>query len=240
MNNNYPQRTLKFAMDTVFPIRCVGCGEYDVYFCDSCLATVKVKKDFECIGCKRPAVEGNTCINCRNDFSVSRLFVAADYNNKLIEKALKLVKYGFIKDLSEQLTAIAKIYTDNLFSQDNFNVFAGSPLLIPVPLHKKRLNWRGFNQSEIFAEKIAAKHGLELGLNILVRTKSRTPQADIKNRESRIINIAGSFKCLNELQGRNVILIDDICTTGATLNECAKALAEKGAGTISALVVARG
>lgn len=237
---DYPQQVSKLILDAVFPIQCIGCGIYDVYFCDSCLATVKTRNDFECIGCKRPAVEGNTCVNCRNDFKVSRLFVATDYNDKLIEKALKLIKYSFIKNLSEPLMAIAKIYIDNLFFQNNFNVFAGNPLLIPVPLHKKRLNWRGFNQSEILAEKIAAKYGVGLGLNILVRTKNSRPQTDIGDRKSRINNAKDSFVCLADLNGRNIVLVDDVCTTGATLNECAKALAEKGAGKISALVIARG
>ncbi len=237
---DYPQQVSKFVLDIVFPIQCIGCGVYDTYFCDLCLATVKVRKDFECVGCKRPVAEGNTCINCRNDFKINRLFVAADYNDKLIEKALKLIKYNFIKDILEPLMAIIGIYADNLLSQIRFNIFAGNLLLIPVPLHKKRLNWRGFNQADILAEKIAAKYGVELRLNILARTKDSKPQAEIEDKKSRIDNTKDSFECLINLNGRNVILVDDVCTTGATLNECAKALTEKGAGKISALVVARG
>jgi len=237
---NYPQRLFKFILDAVFPIQCIGCGVYDTYFCDLCLATIKVRKDFECVGCKRPAAEGNTCVNCRKDFKIGRLFVAADYNDKLIKKALKLIKYNFIKDLSEPLMAMIGIYTENLSSQIGFDVFAGNPLLIPVPLHKKRLNWRGFNQANVLAEKIAARYKAELGLNILAKTKHGKPQADIEDKKSRIDNAKDSFVCSMGLNGRNVILIDDVCTTGATLNECAKALAEKGAGKISALVVARG
>jgi len=237
---DYPQLVWKFLLDAIFPIRCIGCGVYDTYFCDLCMTTVKIRNDFECVGCKRPVAEGNTCVHCRNDFKINRLFVATDYNDKLVEKTIKLIKYNFIKDLSEPLMALIGIYADNLSSQIRFNIFAGDPLLVPVPLHKKRFNWRGFNQANILAEKIAAKYGVELGLNILARTKNSKPQADIEDKKSRIDNAKDSFECLVDLNGRNVILVDDVCTTGATLNECAKALAEKGAGEISALVVARG
>ena len=114
--------------------------------------------------------------------------------------------------------------------------------MVPVPLHKKRLNRRGFNQSEILAERFAADYKLEVAKNILIRTKNVKPQADIEDREHRLNNIEGSFACPNQegLDGRNIILVDDISTTGATLNECAKALAEKGAGKVRALVIARG
>lgn len=237
---NYPQRPLKLLLDAVFPIRCIGCGVYDTYLCNPCLATIGVRDDFECIGCKKPVAEGKTCTNCRGDFKINRLFVITDYNDKQIKKALKLIKYNFIKDLSEPLITIVGSYADKLKSKIGFNIFAGNPLLVPVPLHKKRLNWRGFNQADILAEKISVKYGAELGLNILIRSRNNKPQAEIEDKKSRIDNAKDSFSCSVDLNGRNIILIDDVCTTGATLNECAKMLTEKGAGNIGALVIARG
>lgn len=222
MADNYPQKTLKFIMDTVFPVRCVGCGLYDTYFCVSCADSVKKRKDLERVG-------------------AVITFAAADYNDRLMEKALKTFKYDFVRDIAEPLAEIMRSSIEGIPDQIRSDIFNGGPLLVPVPLHKKRLNWRGFNQSEILAEKIAGTYGLEVK-NILVRSKNQKHQADIKDREHRLNNIKDSFNCIDKetLNGRNIILVDDICTTGATLNECAKVMAANGAEKIKALVVARG
>lgn len=220
MANNYPQKASQFIMDAIFPIRCVGCGVYDTYFCAACLDGVKKRKDLERIG------------------SVT-IFVATDYNNRLIEKALKVFKYGFVRDVAEPLAEIMRSSIDGIPVPIRSGILSGKPMLVPVPLHKKRLNWRGFNQSEILAEKIAGFYGFEVG-NILIRSKNRKPQADIEDRENRMDNIKDSFECPTNINGRNIVLVDDICTTGATLNECAKTLLSKGAGKISALIIARG
>ncbi len=226
MANNYPQKALKFAMDTLFPIKCVGCGLYDTYFCASCLDGVKKRRDLERIG-------------------AVITFAATDYNDRLVEKALKTFKYGFVRDMAQPLAGIMRSSIEGLPDPIRSGIFKGGPLLVPVPLHKKRLNWRGFNQSEVLAEKISGFYGLEVK-NILTRNKNRKPQADIEDRESRMNNIADSFECPANVNGRpvcagrNIVLVDDICTTGATLNECAKVLAANGARKISALVIARG
>lgn len=217
---NYLQQIFKFVMDAVFPIRCVGCGVYDTYFCASCLDSVKKRKDLERIG---------TVVT----------FAATDYNDKLVQKALKMFKYGFVRDVAEPLAEIMGSSIESVPDPIRSGIFKGNPLLVPVPLHKKRLNWRGFNQSEILAEKIAGTYGLEVK-NVLIKNKNIKPQADIEDRENRMNNIKDSFECSTNINGGNVVLVDDICTTGATLNECAKVLTANGAGKISALVIARG
>ena len=208
-------------MDAIFPTRCVGCGAYDTYFCASCLAEVKIKNDAELVG-------------------TLHVFSAANYSDKLIQKALKVFKYGFVKDMAGPLAEVIRTYIDNVPAVVSSGLLSGNPLLIPVPLHKKRLNWRGFNQSEVLAEQIAVNYKFEVGKDILVRIKNVKHQADIKDRERRLNNIEGSFACSANLNGRRIVLVDDICTTGGTLNECAKVLAANGAGKVRALVIARG
>ena len=145
-------------MDAIFPTRCVGCGAYDTYFCASCLAEVKIKNDAELVG-------------------TLHVFSAANYSDKLIQKALKVFKYGFVRDIAGPLAEVVRTYIDNIPIISS-GLLSGNPLVVPVPLHKKRLNWRGFNQSEILAEKIAGFYGLEVR-NILARNNNIKPQSDI-------------------------------------------------------------
>ncbi len=242
MNTHYAQRALIWFLGLIFPIRCIGCDKFGDYVCLGCLRTISVKKNFECIGCKRNTPFGQTCYLCAKINSVNQLLIVVDYKNFLVEKMLKFLKYKFIPDLEQPLSVLMKKYLRWLTLDKNFNVFETNPLLIPVPLHQRRLNWRGFNQSELFAKELADTFQMEMALDVIQRLGNTTPQADIKGREERLGNLKGSFKVLNKnkLIGREIILIDDVCTTGATLNECAKVLKANGASKIIALVIARG
>ena len=173
---------------------------------------------------------------------MDQLLIVADYKNSLVEKSLKFLKYRFIRDLEQPLSVLIKKYLKWLTLDKKFNVFEVGPLLIPVPLHPRRLNWRGFNQSELLTKNLADTFQMEMAGDLIERTVSTVPQADIKEREERLKNLNGIFKILNKekIIGREVLLIDDVCTTGATLNECAKVLKANGATKIIALVIARG
>ncbi|MBX4211624.1 MAG: hypothetical protein KW806_02415 [Candidatus Yanofskybacteria bacterium] len=119
-------------------------------------------------------------------------------------------------------------------------MFADQPTVIPVPLHYRRLNWRGFNQAELLAKQIARYFKLPLETSTLTRIRSTEPQAFITDRDDRIKNTQDIFACSGTITASSILLIDDICTTGATLNECARVLKVRGAQRVSALVVARG
>jgi competence protein ComFC len=242
MFSNYPQRISSWLSDLIFPIRCIGCRKFGDYICRGCLGAISIKKTFECIGCKRSTPLGQTCFLCAKTNSVDQLLIIADYKNPLVEKSLKFLKYRFISDLERPLLVLIKKYLKWLTLDKKFNVFGVNPLLIPVPLHSRRLNWRGFNQSELLAKNLADTFQMEMAGDVIERTINATPQADIKERDKRLKNLRGIFKVLNKdkIVGREVLLVDDICTTGATLNECAKVLKENGTGRVIALVVARG
>ena len=114
-------------------------------------------------------------------------------------------------------------------------------ILIPVPLHRKRYNWRGFNQSFLLARSVGDKFGAAVREDILLRIRDTKPQSKTKSEEERRKNISGAFRCVRseDVSDKNVILIDDVCTTSATLNECAKELKGAGAKNVWGLVVAR-
>ncbi|MDR2838242.1 MAG: ComF family protein, partial [Azonexus sp.] len=114
----------------------------------------------------------------------------------------------------------------------------GNHWLIPLPLHPQRLRERGFNQALEIARSLARQRHLPLLVDCLQRTRPTVPQAGL-DQSQRQRNVRGAFACNADLAGRPVILVDDVMTTGATVNECARVLARHGAGPITIVVAAR-
>lgn len=112
-------------------------------------------------------------------------------------------------------------------------------VLVPVPLHSRRLRSRGYNQSALLAREIGRRASLPVVEDHLVRTRNSRPQVDVASREERRANVAGNFACDADVSGLAVLLIDDVATTGSTLSECAYSLKEAGASTVNALTLAR-
>lgn len=111
-------------------------------------------------------------------------------------------------------------------------------LVVPVPLHPRRLRGRGFNQSRILARPIARTCKVPLADSALQRIRNTPPQSTLKAAERRT-NLRHAFAASPLVQGRRILLVDDVCTTGATLRECARSLQEAGADRVDVLVVAR-
>lgn len=203
-----------YFLDLLFPVSCLGCKKEGFHLCSKCADSIPLE------------------ISEIETQYLDHLYSATKFDHPLLNRALKEFKYRFVKDLSRPLAQIIK-----RMLREN-NLIFDSPIAIPVPLSKKRLNWRGFNQAELIA-----KH-LDWGVstNIISRKKSAKPQADIENKEERAINIEGDFEINSDtnVDNRNFILIDDVATTGSTLNECAKILKQNGAKTVIGITVAHG
>ena len=112
-------------------------------------------------------------------------------------------------------------------------------VIVPVPLHRRRLRERGYNQSALLAREVSKLSGIPIDEGLLVRTKDTPPQARAVNREQRRTNVEGSFQCSQDVEGRALILVDDVATTGSTLSACAQALKDRGAASVWGLVLAR-
>ena len=124
-------------------------------------------------------------------------------------------------------------------------------ILIPVPLHGRRLAWRGFNQAEILTKKISGYFNTELNQSLLIRRRYTLPQKEISNQKERVVNIKSAFALSpklnlpnntnnNLIKNKIIILVDDVCTTGSTLEDCARALSPLKPKEIWGLVIARG
>ena len=111
--------------------------------------------------------------------------------------------------------------------------------LLPIPLHKKRKAWRGFNQAELLAEILAENFNVDLRGDLLKRIKNTKPQVGLKSLK-RAENISGAFQVMGEARGQTFLLLDDVITTGSTMNECAHVLKQAGADKVYGLAVARG
>lgn len=253
---NHALKTRDFILDLIFPIECLGCGNEKGWICPDCFNKLTFKNN-RCFNCKTNNLFGEFCPECQPKFFLDGIWIAGDYDNLILAKAIKALKYYFVKDLgiilgnyiSKYLLTVINLPPENKsaeflpleikISRPAFINLANA-LIIPVPLHKKRLNWRGFNQAEIIAGRIAKNFNIEINNQNLIRIKNNQPQASL-NEEARVANTSGCFYWQGEkLISKTVILADDVATTGATLNECAKILKQNGAEEVWGLVAAKG
>lgn len=233
-----------FLIDIVFPIKCLECGKEKFWLCQECYNKLKLAESQKCIVCKRKNELGTTCKNHKK--YLNGVWAAGEYKNKTLHKLIKTFKYNFIKELKNPLGKFLLTFFTNflnkqlpLLNSSHAVLKNSNTIVIPVPLHKKKLRWREFNQAELIAEKICQHLNLELNLNNLIRIKYTKPQAKIK-KEKRKENIKNSFKWNgNSLKDFSIILVDDVATSGSTLEECAKVLKESGANEVWGLVIAR-
>jgi len=214
-----------FLLDLFFPKKCLGCGKSDTYLCADCFAWLLTEQ------------AQNPIIERQKDTCLDRIISATNYANPLIRELIKSFKYYYVKELAEPLSQLL-IKTLKTF---NFSASGGQFLIIPIPLHEHRLRYRGFNQAELLAKKVASHFNLPIETNALKRIVSTYPQANIKNTDKRKNNLKDVFEIMpGAIKGKNILLIDDVATTGATLIEAARILKSNGAREIWALVVAKG
>lgn len=233
MANKY----LDYFLDLLFPIVCLNCQTPGDFLCSNCYTKININQKFFCHECKISSKAGAFCSSCQTKSELNGLWISADYHNAIVAELIKKLKYSFNKNVAQILARIAIDFIDRNPEIKQSYLLRDS-LLIPVPLHKKRKSFRGFNQSELLAKSIAENTGLELDTNNLHRIKNTGAQAKL-NRKERLGNVRDAFVWSgNNLYKKNIILIDDVSSTGATLNNCAKVLKENGAGEVWGLVLA--
>lgn len=215
----------KFILDILFPINCLSCGKDEVWLCEECQNKIQVGKSlFEKINFSPSYVDG--------------FFIAADWEDKVLQDVIRMFKYNFVQELVHPLSylLIQKIYEleKNFINLKNY-------VIVPVPLHQRRLAWRGFNQAELLSQFVAKEFDLEINNNLLIRKKYTSPQVRLKSKK-RQANISGAFElnCRNTAMPRFCLLIDDVITTGATMNEIARVLKNSGVKKVLGIALARG
>ena len=220
------------ALDLLFPRRCVGCGREGDFICSKCLLTIKHVYPPLCPLCGRPQVNGVLCPDC--------ISWQADINGirsplrfeGVIREAVHQFKYKNLRTLDGLLAGFLKEYL--LAYPLPINV------LVPVPLHPRRLRERGYNQSGLLARGLSSLTGMAVIEDCLIRSRFALPQAKTHSVVERRTNVAGIFNCVDSrLKDKDVLLIDDVATSGATLNACAAAVKSSGAASVWGLTLAR-
>jgi len=221
-----------FLLELIFPKFCVSCGGFGAALCKKCQAKIKPIKSSTCPKCGKLSKAGRYCQTCHRTTSLSGMIVAANYCSPVKELIYSLKYLGVF----ESTSILAELMSLRL-SQ---NLPSGEIVVVPVPLYRKRKLERGFNQSELLSRLVCQKLNLS-GKNALKRIKETKSQVGLSGDERRK-NLVGAFVCSSPalIKGKTVILLDDVSTTGATLEESAKALRTAGAKQVWGLVVARG
>lgn len=233
-----------FFLDLIFPVKCLGCGQKEEkeHICSYCFENIKLKIGFECAFCLSRTLNGETCPFCAREHWLDYLWVAADYQDSAVKRAIWAFKYKFISSLKFPLTGLLLKFLKEKKKDELLKNYRQDILIVPVPLHRLRLNWRSYNQSELLALELGKELGIAVDESVLVRTENKKPQAEVEDKEKRVSNAVGVFACFNpeKITDRTVLLVDDVATTASTLDECAKVLKESGARKVIGLVVARG
>jgi ComF family protein len=200
---------MSLIIDWLFPRKCFGCGRGEAYLCSLCETKMK---NGELI--KKNGFEG---------------IISIYKYDGLIKNIIEKIKYGFVSDASEEMAEKMarklKIDYPNIVKYWQKEKYC----LLPIPLHQQRQRWRGFNQSEILAEKLSKILKLKYKNNIIIRKLKIKNQAQIKNREEKWKNMINVFEVKNRKNiPKKVILVDDVITSGATMTAALKILKNSG------------
>ncbi len=218
------------ALDLVFPPRCAGCAARGYLLCPACMAAIAYIQPPACPKCGRHTARPGICPYCRAYPNALDGMVAATAFETPVRECIYALKYEGQRDYTTILAEMARTALTRLPVPD---------AIVPVPLARERQRARGFNQSLLIARHLAGD-ALPVMPTWLARTRDTPPQVG-QDREARHANVADAFACPDPaaVRGQHVLLLDDVATTGATLDACARALRASGVASVHALVVAR-
>lgn len=222
-------------LDILFPKFCLGCKKESTYLCDDCRSLLDIN-EFDHSNCGK---------------NLSGLYFALSYKESaLTKKLIQQFKYKpYLKDLAETLASIliehfvlAHINTDNIWENS---------VLIPVPIHIKKFRERGYNQSEELAKELSKTLKIPVISNVLLKIKETPPQMKL-SKADREKNLLGAFSICHSGESQNpdlvrsdftkfskIFLVDDVYTTGSTMNECARVLLDAGAKSVWGIAITR-
>lgn len=218
-------------LNIFFPPQCASCKSDGAFLCKECRINFKIRP----ISQKRRKFAKNE----RPDYQyLNGVIYAADYQkNPQLKAAISQFKYKFTRELTTEFTSLIAQKLSELQMVNRKPFF-----LVPVPLHKKRLAYRGFNQSDLLANGVANSFRQKAEVHFVLRRIKNTSQQAKLSKNERHKNLENAFQLgqkIDQLKEKICFLVDDVCTTGSTLEACAKVLKEAGVKKVYGLVIAK-
>jgi len=228
----YLARLAQGALNLLFPARCAACDSFGSRFCLSCQAQVEPLLPPICDRCGRPNLPAIICPTCRRSATPLASIRSASLLDEPLRSAIHHFKYRGARELAGPLASLL------IACWNRCQLSADA--LVPVALHRRRRQERGYNQATLLALHLGAALDRPVIEGILRRHRETLPQVGLNARRRRE-NVTGAFSCTpGAASNLRVILVDDVCTSGATLEACAAALRSDGrAASVRALTVAR-
>ena len=215
------QQSIKeFILDILFPRFCLNCNREGSYLCPDCFSLIDISE-------KKYYFLKN----------LNGLFCPTSYDNFIVKKLINQFKYPpYIKELAKPLASLIITYF-KILGESGLQDF----ILVPIPLHKKKLKSRGFNQASEIAKELSKNLAIPFSDNVLIKIKPTPAQVELK-KEEREKNVRETFLCQKPeiIKNKKILLVDDVFTTGATLEEAGRALRRAGAAEVWGAVVAHG
>lgn len=238
-----------WLLDWLFPPRCRACGSWmpgrdAQYFCLSCRPQIELVRHPLCSICGRPfpdsAGEDHPCALCIRrapHYLHARAWACyprEELGPQPLRSTVQKFKYGRKVSLGKPLGRLMARGCEEFLSA------CRAELVVPVPLHLKRLRWRGFNQSVLLANEVSRAYATPMDPFVLVRRRETPPQTQLTEVERRR-NVRGAFSVnpAKPIKNKSILLVDDVYTSGATVNECSRALRRAGAKEVYVLTLAR-
>lgn len=243
MNSNFKLKISNFFLELFFPSFCFGCEREGAYLCPDCKETLEISEYSYCLCNKNPLrlpPENKTgkCVRCE-DKKLSGLYSSLAYKEKfLTRKLIHKFKYAGVKTLAKNL---AEIMAEHLIiSGKNTDDIWENGVLVPVPMECRKLKERGYNQAEKMAKELAKIVKIPVVSDVLLKISKTKAQMKLSARK-REENLKGAFAVKKPagIAGKKIFLVDDVYTTGSTMEECAKTLREAGAKSVWGVVIAR-
>ncbi len=226
----------EFLGQIFFPRSCAACKTplAEGVVCKSCLAAIPLNQTLFCATCDARLPGGKP--TCHRD-AACLIGGAGPYANPALKELVLQLKFKGIREAAKPLAELIARYLADILSAGRLPL--ATYIIVPIPLSKRRRNERGFNQAEEIARRLAVAMNMTMAANALARIRNTKPQTETNGLEDRLQNLRNCFLATSKVAGKNVLLIDDVTTSGTTLREAARALKAAGAKKIMAIAAAK-